>query len=248
MRRSQSQSVGLVDVAEAVQAANTEESSPLGNRDIIRRLTLPVGEQDRLVINPLVDSRQIGPTSIDLRLGTEWESMRTHRFDALDPGQDKDTVADLLEASIEEFRLTSGQRRGLVLHPGELLLALTLEYLALPQNLWGLLEGRSTWARMGLQVHATAGMIDCGFRGYLTLELQNMGRIPLVLYPGIRVAQISFFPVRGVLVPYSDKPGAAYSNQTRTRSAFTEQHEHRLRNEYVTREKQAELLRHDANR
>ena len=65
----------------------------------------------------------------------------------------------------------------------------------LPGDLCGRLEGRSTWARQGLQVHATAGMVDAGFKGYLTLELQNTGRVPLVLYPGLRVAQMAFHPV-----------------------------------------------------
>ncbi|OBJ17654.1 deoxycytidine triphosphate deaminase [Mycobacterium colombiense] len=150
---------------------------------------------------------------------------------------------------MEEFRLTAGQRHGLVLHPGELLLALTLEYLSLPDDLWGMLEGRSTWARQGLQVHAAAGMVDCGFSGYLTLELQNMSRIPMVLYPGLRVAQIAFFPIStDIAYSYKKKSGASYSAQHRARSAFTEQKEHRARFAYMQAEREQELRRQVADR
>lgn len=151
--------------------------------------------------------------------------LRTSRFQALDPGAPPEVTAELLDAAAEEYRLTAGYDQNLVLHPGELILALTLEYLRLPDDLWGNLEGRSTWARLGLQVHATAGMIDCGFSGYLTLELQNNGRLPLVLSPGLRVAQMAFFPVKHVINPYRGKR-AAYSAQTSARTAFHRQHEH----------------------
>jgi len=206
-------------------AGDTEwrEDSPLSDIQIVRRLIHPT-ETGRLVIRPLIDPSQIGGTTVDLRLGTEWEVLRTSRFRALDPGDNPTEVDDLLDSSVEEFRLTAGE--DLVLHPGELMLALTLEYLQLPDDLWGTLEGRSTWARLGLQVHATAGMVDCGFSGYLTLELQNTGRLPLALSPGLRVGQIAFFPVSYVVSPYRSKPNAAYSAQTSARSAFSKQHEH----------------------
>ena len=113
------------------------EGSPLGNLNILRRMALPVEDDQRLVISPVVDRRQIGTTTVDLRLGTEWEAMRTYRFDAVDPGAESAATNELLQASAEEFRLTAGQRRGLVLHPGELLLALTLEYLSLPKTSGG---------------------------------------------------------------------------------------------------------------
>lgn len=223
-----------------------EESSPLGSLAIVRRMLFSPGDARRLVVTPIVDSSQIGPTTIDLRLGTEWEAMRTYRAGALDPGDDMATATELLQASVEEFHLTAGQRHGLVLHPGELLLALTLEYLKIPDDLWAQVEGRSTWARQGLQVHATAGMIDCGFEGYLTLELQNMGRLPLVLYPGLRVAQMAFFPVKMSGFSYKAKSNAAYRGQTRTRSAFIDQPEHRYRQAYVDREERDERERNGA--
>lgn len=221
----------------------TEESSPLGSLDILARLLLPEDDAQRLVVSPIVGTGQVGSTTIDLRLGTEWEAMRAYRFGAIDPGADTQDVEDLLQASVEEFRLTAGQQHGLVLHPGELLLALTLEYLSLPYDLWGQLEGRSTWARQGLQVHATAGMVDCGFSGYLTLELQNTARVPMVLYPGLRVAQMAFFPIRHTAHAYSEKTSASYSGQTRARSAWAKQEEHRWRNAYVRQEQQREQQR-----
>jgi dCTP deaminase len=220
------------------------EGSPLGNLNILQRMARPVDDPGRLVVSPIVDRSQIGTTTVDLRLGTEWEAMRTYRFDAVDPGAESAATNELLQASVEEFRLTAGQRRGLVLHPGELLLALTLEYLSLPDDLWGMLEGRSTWARQGLQVHASAGMVDCGFSGYLTLELQNMGRIPLVLYPGLRVAQMAFFPIStDIAYSYKKKSGASYSAQYRARSAFTDQVEHRARYAFMQEEADAEMRR-----
>lgn len=216
------------------------EGSPLSDSQIIRRLTKSAGDDRRLVVRPVVDPDQIGGTTIDLRLGTEWEVLRTARFQALNPADDSEIVSMLLEQSVEEFRLTSGQNQGLVLHPGELMLALTLEYLQLPADLWGNLEGRSTWARVGLQVHATAGMVDAGFSGYLTLELQNTGRLPLVLYPGLRVGQMAFFPMKDVIRYYSKKSGAAYTNQTRARTAFPLQHEHKALRAFMAAETAAE--------
>ncbi|MFV4914195.1 dCTP deaminase [Microbacterium lacticum] len=221
----------------------SSESAPLSDVQMVRRLGLNAGDPRRLVVRPIADPAQVGGTTIDLRLGTEWETLRTSRFRSLDPSDEQAEVTDLLNRSVDEYRLAADDPHGLVLHPGELLLALSLEYLSLPDDLWGSLEGRSTWARLGLQVHATAGMVDAGFRGFLTFELQNTGRLPIVLYPGIRVAQMAFFPVEGIARPYGAKSGAAYANQARVRTAFTSQHEHRARHAYLRREEEAERQR-----
>ena len=230
-----------------INAAPLIESSPLSDLQLARRLTLPPRHEQRLVVRPLVDPGQVGGTTIDLRLGTEWETLRTSRFHSLDPSDDASVVTDLLNESADEFRLTAGEAQGLVLHPGELLLALTLEYLRLPKDVWGQLEGRSTWARVGLQVHATAGMIDAGFAGFLTLELQNTGRLPIVLYPGLRVCQMAFFPVSDIVRPYNKKPGSAYANQAKVRTAFTTQHEHKARHAFIENERLAENERRTSN-
>jgi len=230
-RRRQSTDAPLAQAA--LDPEGWTEDSPLADIQLVRRMCLM--DSRALVIRPLIDSNQVGGTTVDLRLGTEWEILRTARFQALNPGDDPEDVGELLAASVEDYRLTIGHGQNLVLHPGELLLALTLEYLSLPDDLWGNLEGRSTWARLGLQVHATAGMVDCGFEGYLTLELQNTGRIPLVLSPGLRIAQMAFFPVRGVMRPYHGKPSAAYSAQTSARTAFHRQHEHAALNRFLAK-------------
>jgi dCTP deaminase len=219
------------------------ESAPLSDVQLVRRLSLPAKHPQRLVVRPIVDPEQVGGTTIDLRLGTEWEMLRTSRFRSLDPSDEQAEATDLLNRSVDEYRLSADDPHGLVLHPGELLLALSLEYLSLPNDMWGMLEGRSTWARLGLQVHATAGMVDAGFRGFLTLELQNNGRLPMVMYPGIRVGQLAFFPVHGIARPYGNKRGAAYADQARVRTAFTKQHEHRARHAYMQREQEAEAQR-----
>jgi dCTP deaminase len=97
-----------------------------------------------------------------------------------------------------------------ILHPGEFVLAATLEYFKLPTDLAGRLEGRSTWGRLGLQIHSTAGFVDPGFEGILTFELQNMGKAPLCLFPGVRIAQLCLFSTNRTAIPYTKKRGAKY--------------------------------------
>jgi len=210
------------------------ESAPL--TDIHIRSRLERTDDRRLIVTPIIDAGQIGSTTLDLRLGTRWQTMKTARFREIDPAKLSSETEHLFRTSSEEFRVTSGQADALVLHPGELLLALSLEFLRLPRDLWGQLEGRSTWARVGLQVHATAGMIDPGFSGYLTFELQNMGRIPLSLYPGLRVGQLAFFPLGDVKRPYHLKGQASYSAQYSVNTKFASQVEHRAMAEYRRRE------------
>ena len=89
----------------------------------------------------------------------------------------------------------------------------TLEYIKLPNNLTARLEGRSTWGRVGLQIHSTAGLVDPGFEGCLTFELHNLGKLPLPLFPGVRIGQLVFYPTNFVGVSYSDKHQAKYHSQ-----------------------------------
>jgi len=112
-------------------------------------------------------------------------------------------------------------------------LASTLEYFRLPATLAGRLEGRSTWGRLGLQVHSTAGFVDPGFSGILTFELQNMGKGPLILYPGVRIAQICFFRCNATAIPYTQKPGAKYHSKLGSAgSMFNEDSEFRAIRSY----------------
>jgi dCTP deaminase len=107
-----------------------------------------------------------------------------------------------------------GPTEPIVLHPGEFALASTLEYICLPTTLAARLEGRSTWGRLGLQVHSTAGFVDPGFEGILTFELNNLGKLPLMLFAGIRIAQICFYTCAPTTIPYKRIPGAKYAEKT----------------------------------
>lgn len=139
----------------------------------------------RLVITPMLTHKQIGGASIDVRLGNQFILFHTHTIGAFD----KEELTGRLRAAQERFIVPYGQ--SFVLHPGMLVLAATLEYFSLPCNLECQIEGRSSWARVGLQI-ATASTVEPLFKGVVTLELSNVGTIPLRLHPGIRIAQAVF--------------------------------------------------------
>lgn len=190
-----------------MQGALNLDGAILNEQDIMYELA--AGD---LVVTPILDPvRQIGPTSIDIRLGFEFDVFNITKQTHLDPLLPK----DILVQAVEEY--TTKAHRGpmdrFILHPGEFVLAATLEYFRLPNNIAGRLEGRSTWGRLGLQVHSTAGFVDPGFAGILTFELQNMGKGPLVLFPGVRIAQICFFRCRPTAIPYTKKMGAKYHSR-----------------------------------
>ncbi|MBX3180290.1 MAG: dCTP deaminase [Candidatus Hydrogenedentes bacterium] len=146
------------------------------------RNTNPV---ERLVITPMLTVEQVGGASIDVRLGNQFILFHTHTFGAFD----KKELTGRLRAAQERFIVPYGG--SFVLHPGMLVLAATLEYFSLPYNLECQIEGRSSWARVGLQI-ATASTVEPLFKGVVTLELSNVGTIPLRLHPGIRIAQAVF--------------------------------------------------------
>jgi len=140
---------------------------------------------DRLVIVPLLDPAQVGAAAVDLRLGTEFLLLRRTRRPGIDPGVR--SQADLDEMQ-ERVVVPFGEK--LWLHPRHFILAATLEYLALPNDLCANVVGRSSWGRLGLIV-ATAVFVHPGFHGCLTLELVNEGDSPIALRPGSRIAQLS---------------------------------------------------------
>lgn len=180
----------------------------LSEREILRRLYI----DEDLVVTPILNPRkQIGPTSIDLRLGTEFKVPRTSHHTHLEPKMPLSEIRTEVERLTDTVRV--GPLEAFVLHPREFALASTLEYVCLPPNLAARLEGRSSWGRLGLQVHSTAGFVDPGFEGVLTFELQNMGRLPLKLFAGIRIAQISFYKCEATTIPYSRRAGAKYSEK-----------------------------------
>ncbi|GAI99578.1 unnamed protein product [marine sediment metagenome] len=144
-------------------------------------------EQGGLVISPLVKGdKQIGSSSVDLHLGHEFIVFKRAKAPALDVmewGRKKKN--EYLYQSKD--RISQGQK--FVIHPNQLVLGASIEYISLPYNISGDIKGRSTWGRTGLII-ATATNVDPGFKGCVTLELVNDGEVPLVLYPGLCVAQI----------------------------------------------------------
>lgn len=181
---------------------------------------------NKITITPLMNAnKQIGSSSIDVRLGTEFKLIRIVKQTHFDLSVGVDKMKNLIKEYIEMIHVIPMEP--FVLHPGEFALGSTLEYIKLSNDITGRLEGRSTWGRVGLQVHSTAGFIDPGFEGTLTFELHNMGKLPLPLYPGVRVAQISFFSCAPVSEKYVDKTGAKYARSTGTKdSMFYEDYEY----------------------
>lgn len=161
----------------------------LKHEDLIGRLRSPVAEQ--LVVTPLLEESQVGAASIDLRLGTEFLVLR----DTMEPGLDP---VGLTQTQVEQMheRIVVPYGGSIWLHPGRFLLAATLEYLRLPDDLGAYVVGRSSWGRVGLIV-ATAIMAHPGFKGCLTLELVNDGDSPIRLFPGAKIAQLAVHSLDG---------------------------------------------------
>lgn len=153
----------------------------LSDQDIIKYLN-----EGKITIEPLEDpARQIQPSSVDLRIGNEFKGFRIIRKPCIDPLDKSD-----LESYMESFHLDKGE--AFIIHPGEFALATTYEAVKLPDNLVARVEGRSSMGRLGITMHVTAGYIDPGFEGKITLEISNIGKMPVALYTGQRVCQIVF--------------------------------------------------------
>jgi dCTP deaminase len=146
---------------------------------------------ERLVISPLLERSQIGRGAVDLRLGTEFLLLRRTQQPGLDPGSDNQQEVDEMQ---ERLIVPFGE--DFWLHPRHFVLAATLEYLRLPDDMSAYVVGRSSWGRLGLIV-ATAVFVHPGFRGCLTLELVNDGDSPIRLSPGIRIAQLAIHRTEG---------------------------------------------------
>ena len=147
-----------------------------------------------LIITPLLDTElQVKAASVDVRLGHESIVLRRSSVERVDPSDLKNWSANLFKTQ-ERVRIARGHE--FVLHPGQLILGGTLEYIALPDDLFASIEGRSSWGRLGLII-ATASSIAPGFKGTITLELVNDGEVPLALYPGVRLAQLVLHQTQG---------------------------------------------------
>ncbi len=150
----------------------------LSDRDI--RAALAAGQ---LGIDPF-DPKLVQPSSVDVRLDRYFRVFNNSRYTHIDPAQQQDELTTLVEAQ-------DGQP--FVLHPGEFVLGSTLERCDLPDDLAGRLEGKSSLGRLGLLTHSTAGFIDPGFTGHITLELSNVANLPITLWPGMKIGQLCLF-------------------------------------------------------
>jgi dCTP deaminase len=129
------------------------------------------------------DETMVQPASIDLRLGSSFRVFHNHRIGAIDLADPPTNLTELVEIDEGE---------SFVIHPGEFVLGRTQEYVELPNDIVSRIEGKSSLGRLGLIVHATAGFVDPGFKGTLTLEITNLTRVPIILWPGKPIAQLSF--------------------------------------------------------
>jgi dCTP deaminase len=189
----------------------------LNEAQILERLVDPDPER-RIIITPLLKpEEQFGPTSVDLRLGTDFQVMRRTNLTHMDLMKNPEDLSRDVQRHMQHVKVKPTEP--FILHPGEFALASTLEYVKIPLDLAARLEGRSTWGRLGLQIHATAGFVDPGFRGALTFELSNVSNIPLPLYPGVRISQICFFLSSATNLPYGKKRYTKYSGKTSTASS-----------------------------
>ncbi len=163
-----------------------------------------VGE-GRIRIDPFSEAL-VQPASVDLRLGDSFRVFHNHRASAIDL---RDPPTNLTE----EVKVHDSE--AFVIHPGEFCLGRTLEYVELPDDIVARIEGKSSLGRLGLIVHATAGFCDPGWRGTLTLELNNLTRVPIKLYPGLPIAQLSFMTLDApALRPYGHAElGSHYQGQ-----------------------------------
>jgi len=150
----------------------------LSDRDIRAEIAA-----ERLGIDPY-DPSLVQPSSVDVRLDNLFRVFNNTRYTHIDPSIQQDELTSLVQpAPGEPF----------VLHPGEFVLGSTLELCTLPDDLAGRLEGKSSLGRLGLLIHSTAGYVDPGWDGNLTLELSNVANLPITIYPGMKIGQISFF-------------------------------------------------------
>ena len=150
----------------------------LSDRDL--RAELDAG---RVGLDPY-DPGMIQPSSVDVRLDRYFRVFENHRYPQIDPAEEQPDLTELVEVASDE---------AFILHPGEFVLASTYEVVTLPDDIAGRLEGKSSLGRLGLLTHSTAGFIDPGFSGHVTLELSNVATLPIKLWPGMKIGQLCLF-------------------------------------------------------
>jgi dCTP deaminase len=172
----------------------------LSDRDILDEI-----DAGRITIKPF-DPAMVQPASIDVRLDRYFRVFENHRYPHIDPAQAQDDLTREVQAEGDE---------PFILHPGEFVLGSTYEEVSLPADLAARVEGKSSLGRLGLLTHATAGFVDPGFSGHVTLELANVATLPIKLYPGMKIGQFCFFRMSSASEhPYgSEKYGSRYQGQ-----------------------------------
>ena len=172
----------------------------LSDRDILAEI-----DAGRVALDPF-DVAMIQPSSIDVRLDKYFRLFDNHKYPFIDPATDQPELTRLVEADNDE---------AFVLHPGEFVLGSTYEAVTLPDDVAARLEGKSSLGRLGLLTHSTAGFIDPGFSGHVTLELSNVATLPIKLWPGMKIGQMCFFRLSSASEhPYgSDLYGSRYQGQ-----------------------------------
>jgi dCTP deaminase len=148
----------------------------------------------------------VQPSSVDLRVGDGFRVFVNHKYSEIDPRSPQEDLTQLVEVGDEAF----------MLHPGEFVLGSTLERVKLGEDVVARLEGKSSLGRLGLLIHSTAGFIDPGFEGHITLELSNVATLPIAIYPRMKIGQISFYQMTTAAeFPYgSPELGSKYQGQS----------------------------------
>ncbi len=172
----------------------------LSDRDILAEI-----DNQRVAIEPF-DPGMIQPSSIDVRLDRWFRVFENHRYPHIDPSIEQADLTRLIEPEGDE---------PFILHPGEFVLGSSYEVVSLPDDIAGRLEGKSSLGRLGLLTHSTAGFIDPGFSGHVTLELSNVATLPIKLFPGMKIGQLCLFRLSSPAEhPYgSEKYGSRYQGQ-----------------------------------
>ena len=163
-------------------------------------------ESGRIVIDPF-EASNVQPSSIDVRVDSRFRVFHNARYPFIDVKEPQDDLTELVEVDEDE--------RPFILHPGEFVLGSTLERITLPDDLVARLEGKSSLGRLGLLIHSTAGFIDPGWDGHVTLELSNVANLPITIYYGMKIGQLSFVQLtEPAAVPYgSGELGSKYQGQ-----------------------------------
>ncbi len=172
----------------------------LSDKDIKQEIA-----SDRVKLEPYSED-MVQPASVDIRLDRFFRTFENHKYQFIDPREDQQDMTRLVEVEASE---------PFVLHPGEFVLGSTFEVVTLPDDIAARVEGKSSLGRLGLLTHATAGFIDPGFSGHVTLELSNVSNLPVTLWPGMKIGQLCFIKMSSASEhPYgSNVYGSRYQNQ-----------------------------------